>query len=58
MSDPLFLAECGIEADMAWLMIQNATTPEQMRYVEDLLRLSRLLGGDFRTIYRREAKSE
>lgn len=44
-SDPDFLADCGIIPDLAWLLESNCFTPEQQKYVEDLLRINMLLGG-------------
>jgi hypothetical protein len=48
-NDAEFLAECGIEPDPIWLIERVATeTPEQARYVLDLLRMNMLLGGGLR----------
>lgn len=45
MDDAEFLAQLGIAPDVEWLCEQAAVTPEQRQYIEDLLRLNRLLGG-------------
>jgi hypothetical protein len=44
-NDAEFLTSLGIAPDVEWLCRQSASSPEQRQYVEDLLRLNRLLGG-------------
>jgi hypothetical protein len=43
-NDIEFLTECGIAPELPWLAKQQATTPEQQRYVNDLLRINEMLG--------------
>lgn len=45
MTDDIFLKDCGIQPDIIWLIEQNDYTPEQQRYVQDLLAINRLFGG-------------
>lgn len=47
-NDADFLTSAGIEPDPLWLIEQAAGTPEQQRYVLDLLRINMLLGGGLR----------
>jgi hypothetical protein len=48
MDDPEFLSECGITPDIEWLLEASSSTPEQQRFVLDMLRINMMLGGGMR----------